>query len=690
MPSIILFFFFCLLPAFTLSTHASQTAVNSKHVPDGNNTFIIGVSNFKLLLNYSNLFADKTLWIKEVLECNSKYIVITCPHKSGKSINLSMLKIFLEIEYKNDTYSVTENYKLFREGELHWNGTYIVNYSKPLLISQHTNILDQYQGKYPVIFLNLEFSYHVLGKRHDFGLILTSRIHSIYLQFPNICSVFGTSSSPNNDTVSSSETKSQTDKAKKCRIMMKGFPVDTDTLIESICILSEALYRRYNQKVFLLIDDYDGLLRLIMHYNWYSQSNITDMLNLYTTFLHQTLHKNDYIEKCVMTGVMHIYDNDLLPSSANLTVYDSLNNKWQEFFGFSEAEVDGMFNYTELHENDTDKGYKWFRGYNMNRDVNITIFNPWSITNFIIYELIHNYWVMAGASHFLASLVQYKPIRDIIEQLFFVPNYPVRFDYLYFTTEELLQLREIFFDLKNSKLSETTIRELVLKYLCARGFLTYGGQSYDRTGSGVIVSALRFPNNEVTTEWWKRLTDFYTYQLKIPDCQMLTWCQSIDSFIQNKTGRNQIIKHTREFFSKVPYNVTDIAYNETIQGTIRKCLSFRMRFQFNYFALIRKETDTIMGKDGRAAVLQIDYNAISPQRAFQKAQEYTKVFANFTTIKTVNFIGMAISPDKNVTVMNEIYDTNEITKADDAVPAKVIGIEMPENINETTTETARS
>lgn len=669
--------FFFLLPTFISST--PQTAVNSKHVPDGNNTFIIGVADFKKLLNYSNVFADKTLWIKEVLELNSKYVLVTCPRKSGKTVNLDMLKSFLEIEYKNDTYSVTENYKLFREGELLWNDTYVVNYSKPLLISQHTDILDQHQGKYPVIYLNLEFSYHVLGLRGDLRIILNSRVHFVYLRFPRICNVF--QSSPNKTDGNSTLDE---DKAEKCKLMMKGHPVNTKTLIESISILSEALYRLHNRKVFLLIDNYDDLLLLILQHNWYSQSNITEMLRLYTDFLHNTLHKNDYIEKCILTGVLHLYDNHLLPQSSNLTVYDSLNNKWQQFFGFSEQEVDEMFKYVELPINDTDKGFKWFRGYNMNREVNITIFNPWSITNFIIYELVHNYWVMAGSSRFLASLVQYKPIRDIIEQLFFVSSYPVRFDYLYFTTEELLQLREILFDLKNCKLNENTIRELVLRYLCSCGYLTFGGQSYDRTGSGVIVSALRFPNNEITTEWWKRLTDYYTYQLKIPDCQMLTWCQSIDGFIQNKTRRDQLIKHTEDFLSQVPYNVTDIAYNETIQGTIRKCLSFRMRFQLNYFALIRKETDTIIGKDGRAAVLQIDYNAISPLRAFQKAQEYRNVFTNFTTFKTVNFIGMAITPLKNVTVMSETFNIDEISKAE-AVPARVIGVEFADEVNKTTT-----
>ena len=46
----------------------------------------------------SDGFVDKTLFIKEVIEDYSKAILITRPRRCGKTLNMSMLKNYLEIE----------------------------------------------------------------------------------------------------------------------------------------------------------------------------------------------------------------------------------------------------------------------------------------------------------------------------------------------------------------------------------------------------------------------------------------------------------------------------------------------------------------------------------------------------------------------------------------------------------------
>ena len=54
----------------------------------------ISTDNFKELREKNYYFIDKSLFIKEVIECNSEVILIPRPRRFGKSINISMLKYF--------------------------------------------------------------------------------------------------------------------------------------------------------------------------------------------------------------------------------------------------------------------------------------------------------------------------------------------------------------------------------------------------------------------------------------------------------------------------------------------------------------------------------------------------------------------------------------------------------------------
>ena len=59
---------------------------------------LVGSDDFKKLLLGSTLFVDKSLLIKDVLEDSGEVILITRPRRWGKSLNMDMVRRFLEIE----------------------------------------------------------------------------------------------------------------------------------------------------------------------------------------------------------------------------------------------------------------------------------------------------------------------------------------------------------------------------------------------------------------------------------------------------------------------------------------------------------------------------------------------------------------------------------------------------------------
>ena len=91
----------------------------------------IGTSDFKSLITGNGFYIDKTKFIEEILEDLSEVKLFTRPRRFGKTLNLSMLKYFFDVE------NAEENRKLFDN----------------LYISQSEYM--KYQGQYPVIFISM-------------------------------------------------------------------------------------------------------------------------------------------------------------------------------------------------------------------------------------------------------------------------------------------------------------------------------------------------------------------------------------------------------------------------------------------------------------------------------------------------------------------------------------------------------
>lgn len=92
----------------------------------------IGVEDFSEVIKENCYYIDKTKWIGEILEDKSKIKLFTRPRRFGKTLNMSMLKYFFNVENKE------ENRKLF-------NG---LDVEKSEYMSE--------QGQYPVIFISLK------------------------------------------------------------------------------------------------------------------------------------------------------------------------------------------------------------------------------------------------------------------------------------------------------------------------------------------------------------------------------------------------------------------------------------------------------------------------------------------------------------------------------------------------------
>ena len=92
----------------------------------------IGKSDFKEIITRNAYYIDKTKFIEEIIEDLSEVKLFTRPRRFGKTLNLSMLKYFFDVE------NAEENKKLFDN----------------LYISKSEHM--EYQGQNPVIFISMK------------------------------------------------------------------------------------------------------------------------------------------------------------------------------------------------------------------------------------------------------------------------------------------------------------------------------------------------------------------------------------------------------------------------------------------------------------------------------------------------------------------------------------------------------
>ena len=75
----------------------------------------IGVENFKELIEENYYFVDKSLLIKEFIDNSARIILTPRPRRFGKSLNMSMLKYFFDIEEKESTKNIFDGLKIENE-----------------------------------------------------------------------------------------------------------------------------------------------------------------------------------------------------------------------------------------------------------------------------------------------------------------------------------------------------------------------------------------------------------------------------------------------------------------------------------------------------------------------------------------------------------------------------------------------
>ena len=334
----------------------------------GFNGIGIGESNFKALRIRNNYFIDKSMYIKDIIDNQSRVALITRPRRFGKTLNMSMLRYFFDCDVK-DAKELFEGLKIMEQGE------------------EYTSKL----GAYPCIYLTLkdvnDTSYGNMLLDLKTAILEMYREHRYLLD---------------SDKIYEDE---------KQRIMDILYTREDETALKtSVRELSGYLYRHYEKPVMLFIDEYDVPIQSAYVEGYYEQA-----IKFLKTFYGATFKDNPYLQKTVLTGVSRVAKESIFSGANNFDVYTVLDDEFSDDFGITSEEIDKVIkDFNVVEEKEEIK--KWYDGYRIGNVEGI--YNPWSILNYLAKKVLKPYWVNTSSNDLIKmTLKNSTTVKEKMERL---------------------------------------------------------------------------------------------------------------------------------------------------------------------------------------------------------------------------------------------------------------------------------
>ncbi len=338
-------------------------------------TIPLNIDLFDDLVKNGYYYVDKTLLVKHLLDSGSKVTLYARPRRFGKSLNLSMLDCFFNIDGRGK--GLFEGTAIMRAGE---------NYVAEM-------------GKYPVVKLTFKEMKqpNYAAAEVNFRTIIRSAwdVHSYLRNSPKL----------------EPQHQRQVDDILSDRTA-------TEQLANSILALTEFLHRHHGTPAVLLFDEYDVPLEAGYTGGFYQEA-----LALMRSLMSSSCKDNPHLRLAVHTGCLRIARESIYTGFNNPTINTLLSTSASDCFGFTEEEVQAMFEYYGM-EHLMPTVRDWYDGY---RFGDTEIYNPWSLLHFLHeafsdpVRAVQPYWMNTSGNNLLVDLIRTstaaRATRNAVEKL---------------------------------------------------------------------------------------------------------------------------------------------------------------------------------------------------------------------------------------------------------------------------------
>ena len=338
----------------------------------------IGYEDYKRFIDDDMYYVDKTMLIEDIIERGGEVTLFTRPRRFGKTLALSMLRTFFELEYDNNGNPVDK--KRYFEGKR--------------IMGAPDEILSM-MGKYPVIKLSLKSA-----KQPSFREAALQLRDEIVSEFNRHIYV------KDSDALTEEEAKqfnelSVTRKRDELR-NEKDFREEIGRYATALKTLSVCLKKYHDKNVIILLDEYDVPLE-----NAYYEGFYKEMVSFVRSLFESALKTNDALERAVITGCLRISKESIFTGLNHLQISSVYNNGYEEAFGFTQIETEQMLRDYGM-EDRIPEAKEWYDGYLFGET---EIYNPWSIIKYVSSIAINHmkfpqaYWANTSSNQIIRDMV---------------------------------------------------------------------------------------------------------------------------------------------------------------------------------------------------------------------------------------------------------------------------------------------
>lgn len=337
----------------------------------------VGIEDFAEIRQAGFYYVDKTKFIEQLLDGWGKVNLFTRPRRFGKTLNMSMLRYFFEIGADASLFD-------------------------GLQIAKNKKLCEEYQGKYPVIF----FSF-----KNVEGLTFADAQYRLAELIAGEAERFA--------FLAQSDKLTENERSLYCGLtaVREGrYALAGEVLVSALQLLSKLLSKHYGQKTIILLDEYDVPLDKAFQNGYYKE-----MVSLIRGMLGQALKTNEFLQFAVLTGCLRVSKESIFTGLNNFKVLSITDNRFDEQFGFTDAEVEQLLAAYNLADH-LDETKAWYDGYRFGA---ADVYCPWDVINHVDMlrsnpsAKLQAYWINTSGNALVKLFIEMadKSTRDELERL---------------------------------------------------------------------------------------------------------------------------------------------------------------------------------------------------------------------------------------------------------------------------------
>lgn len=467
----------------------------------------VGIEDFREIRRAGFYYIDKTKLIEQLLDNWGKVNLFTRPRRFGKTLSMSMLHRFFEIGADASLFD-------------------------GLSISRRRDLCDAYLGKFPVVFLTLKSVEGLNFEKAKKKLLSLVAREADKFNF-----------------LKDSDRLTDNEKERYCALvrMSNGkYSMDEDTLESALQTLSELLFQHYGQKVIILVDEYDVPLDKAYQNGYYRE-----MVSLIRSLFGNALKTNEFLQFAVLTGCLRVSKESIFTGLNNFKILSITDVRFDEQFGFTEAEVEKLLKDYHLEEH-LPEMKEWYDGYHFG---DADIYCPWDVINHVDVlckkrgEMPQCYWINSSGNALVKRFIALanRTTRDEIERL--IAGEPI---------EKFVRLELTYDEIDNSI-------DNIWSVLFTTGYLTQVGMTEQGAYKLVI------PNREVREVFRLQIQEWFKGKIESNTEQLTAFWNSIEE--ENTEAIEQYLNRTLSnsisvFDTKAPEKEKENSYHTLLVGLL--------------------------------------------------------------------------------------------------------------------------